>query len=69
MKKIVIELSDQQHEIMLKEMQRCQKINAEEETFSGMEFNLITTDDGIMAYLDFKMLSKIEIGEVNWEII
>lgn len=45
MKKIVIELSEEQHQKLFKEMKRCQQINSIEETSSGIEFNLLRSVD------------------------
>ena len=50
-------------------MKRCQQINSIEKTSSGIEFNLYGTEDGILANLDFKMIDKIELGDVSWEIV
>ncbi|WP_281777636.1 hypothetical protein [Croceibacter atlanticus] len=69
MKKIIIELSEEQHYKLFNEMKRCQQINSIEKTSSGIEFNLYGTEDGILANLDFKMIDKIELGDVSWEIV
>lgn len=68
MKKLVIEMSDEQHQQLLDEIARCQRINFEEETFSGMQFTLNVSEDQIFSSLNFKMNKTIELGDVTWRL-
>jgi hypothetical protein len=65
MKKIVIELTDEQFEQIQNHLATQNKINADEETFSGYSFYLNCTEMGIN-WLEVEMNSKIDVGEVDW---
>jgi hypothetical protein len=66
MKKIIIEISESQHQLMMEHIQRGHKINFEEETFSGFTIKLSTCEFGASLVLD--MYGTIDLGDVNWEI-
>lgn len=66
MKKIIIEISDAQHQKLINEITRCRQINFQEETFSGMELILGSTFDGALTDLSLKMHSKMDLGDVDW---
>lgn len=66
MKKIVIELSDEQHAKMIEHLQKGHKMNVEEETFSGFGINLSWTE--VESWLEIDMYSVINLGDVNWKI-
>jgi hypothetical protein len=66
MKKIIIELSESQHQLMMEHIQRGHKINFEEETFSGFTIKLNTCE--FDASLELEMYGTIDLGDVNWEI-
>lgn len=68
MKKIIIEISDAQHQKLINEITRCRQINFQEETLSGIELILSSTFDGAFTDLSIKMHSKMDLGEVNWNI-
>lgn len=65
MKKLEIELTDNQYKLIISEIKKGTQINFDEETFSGYNINLNVIEGGI-SFLEFDMLKKIELGEVNW---
>ena len=67
MKKIIIELSESQHQVMMEHIQRGNKIDFEEETFSGNTIKLSTCEFGTSLEID--RYDTIDLGDVNWEII
>ncbi len=67
MKKLVIELSDEQHTLMMEHIKRGQKINCEEETFSGFSINLFASEFG--DWLDVDMYGVLNLGDVSWKIV
>jgi hypothetical protein len=68
MKKITIELTEEQHTQMMNHLQRETAINMDNETFSGYGFNLKCVEGGIASWLEVEMNSTINLGEVNWKI-
>lgn len=66
MKKIVIELTDQQFEKMMTHFKRENEINEKEETFSGYSFTLICTECGVFDHLEVEVNTKLKLGDVNW---
>ncbi|HSI89713.1 MAG TPA: hypothetical protein VK927_01290 [Adhaeribacter sp.] len=66
MKKLVINLTDEQYAKIQEHLSRNNKINAAEETFSGYSFNLNCTEIGIN-WLEVEMNTKIDVGEVAWK--
>lgn len=68
MKKIIIEISDDQHSKMMEHLQNQTKVNIENETFSGYSFNLKCVEGGISTWLEVKMNGTLDLGEVDWKI-
>ena len=64
---LIIHLTDEQLKIIKNHLKEQNEINSLEETFSGFSFTLSCTEMGI-SWLDLEMNSKLEIGDVNWEI-
>ena len=67
MKKIIIELSDEQHAEMMEHIQNGAKLNFENETFSGYSINLNCLDFGLSS-LEVNMYGDLDLGDVNWKI-
>ena len=68
MKKIIIELSDEQHAKMTEHLQKGTTLNLENETFSGYGFHLKCTEGGISSWLEVQMNGIVDLGEVDWKI-
>lgn len=68
MKKIIIELSDEQHSKMTNHLQKATTLNLDKETFSGYGFNLKCVEGGISSWLEIEMNGVLDLGEVNWKI-
>ena len=66
MKKLEIELTDNQYKLILAEIKKGTQTNFDEETFSGYNISLNVIEGGI-SFLELEMLNKIELGEVNWK--
>lgn len=66
MKRIVIELSDKQHSLMIEHIEKGHKFNLDNETFSGFGINLNTCELGDWLEIDFN--GVINVGDVNWKI-
>ena len=66
MKRIIIEISDDQHDKMVEYLQKGHKMNVDEETFSGFGINLSCSELG--DWLEVDMYGVINLGDVNWEI-
>lgn len=69
MKKIIIELSDEQHAQMMEHLRKNTEMNIEAETFSGYSISLCCVDGMISSWVEVEMNTKIDLGEVNWEVI
>lgn len=69
MKKIVIEISDDQHQKMMDYLQKGTKLNIDHETFSGYGLHLNCVDGGFSSWLEVEMNGKLDLGDVDWEII
>jgi hypothetical protein len=67
MKKITIELTDEQHAIMMNHLHKETAVNIDNETFSGYGFNLKCVEGGISSWLEVEMNGTINLGEVNWK--
>jgi hypothetical protein len=67
MKRLIIELTDEQHSEMMEHIQNGAKLNFENETFSGYSTNLNCLDFGFSS-LEVKMYGDIDLGDVNWKI-
>lgn len=68
MKKIEIDLTEEQYQKMMAEMERGSRLNLNEETFSGYEIKLSVVEGGF-AWVDFKMYNEVDLGDVNWRIV
>jgi hypothetical protein len=68
MKKITIELTDEQHAKMMDHLQKGTTLNVNNDTFSGYGFNLKCVDGGISSWLEVEMNGTLDLGEVNWKI-
>jgi rRNA maturation endonuclease Nob1 len=66
-KKLIINLSEEQVKILKNHLSEQNKINQEEETFSGYSITLIGLEMGLN-FLEVEMNSKVELGEVTWSI-
>ena len=66
MKKISIELSDEQYEKMKAHQKRGAEINAESDSLSGCSFKLCCCPLG--DWLEIEMNGVLNLGDVNWEI-
>ena len=68
MRKIEIELSEEQYQLLNQEIAKTNDINLIEETFSGFTLELTCIEGGI-SWIDFEMQNnKVELGEVNWSL-
>jgi hypothetical protein len=67
MKKIIIEITDEQAKRLRDLLSEQSRINFEEETFSGFSINLSCLENGI-CWLDAEMNKEIELGDVTWKI-
>ena len=68
MKRIIIEISDEQHQKMMDYLGRNTALNIEHETFSGYGLNLNCVDGGFSSWLEVEMNGKLDLGEVDWNI-
>ncbi len=68
MKKLIIELSDEQYSKMTDHLQKGTTLNLEKETFSGYGFNLKCVEGGISSWLEIEMNGVLDLGDVNWKI-
>jgi hypothetical protein len=66
MKKIIIELSDEQYEKMKAHQERGAEINAELVSLSGCSIKLCCL--GIGDWLEIEMNGVLDLGEVDWKI-
>lgn len=66
MKKIIIELSDEQYEKMKAHQKRGAEINAESESLSGCSIKLCCCEVG--DWLEIEMNGVLDLGEVDWKI-
>ena len=65
MRKIEIDLTEEQFQKLTSEIKERAVINLHEETFSGFDLVLGVTV-GNISYLELKMGSVTKIGEVDW---
>jgi hypothetical protein len=68
MKKITIELTDEQHSKMMDHLQKGTTLNVDNDTFSGYGFNLKCVEGGIYSWLEVEMNGILDLGEVDWKI-
>jgi hypothetical protein len=66
-KKLIINLTEEQSEILKDHLSEQSRINQEEETFSGYSITLIGLEMGLN-FLEVEMNSNVELGEVTWSI-
>lgn len=66
MKKISIELSDEQYEKMKVHKKRGVEINAESDSLSGCSIKLCCCELG--DWLEIEMNGVLNLGDVNWKI-
>jgi hypothetical protein len=67
MKKITIELSDEQHAKLKEHLATNQELNTNHETFSGFSINLKCVEFGF-SWLEVTMNNTLDLGDVNWKI-
>ena len=68
MKKIIIEISDSQHEEMKIFLEKCFSTSASEDCM-GMDDYTLKLQTGILgSTLDVELYGKVELGDVNWHI-
>ena len=68
MKKIIIELTDDQHQKMMEHLSKGTSLNVENETFSGFGLNLNCVEGGISSWLEVEMNGILDLGEVDWKM-
>lgn len=68
MKKITVELTEEQHAKMMAYLQKGPTLNFEQETFSGYGLNLNCVEGGISSWLEVEMNGTLNLGEVDWKI-
>jgi hypothetical protein len=68
MKKITIELTEEQHAQMINHLRKETAVNIDNETFSGYGFNLKCVEGGIASWLEVEMNGVLNLGDVNWKI-
>lgn len=66
MKKIIIEISDNQHQRLKDFLEKCFNTSLTEETMDDYSLKLTTSFLG--STLDVEMYGKLELGDVNWRI-
>ena len=66
MKKIIIEISDKQHQQLKDYLENCFNSSIAEETMDDYSLKLTTSFLG--STLDVEMYGKLELGDVNWRI-
>jgi hypothetical protein len=66
MKKIIIEISDKQHQQLKDFLEKCFNTSLTEETMDDYSLKLTTSFLG--STLDVEMYGKLELGDVKWRI-
>jgi hypothetical protein len=66
MKKIIIEISDSQHEEMRSFLEKCFSTSIQEECMDDYSLKLSVSPLG--SELEVAMYGKVELGDVNWKI-
>ena len=64
MKKIIIEISDSQHEEMKTFLEKCFSASIQEECMDDYSIKLSVSAFG--SELEVAMYGKVELGDVNW---
>lgn len=67
MRKIIIELTEEQHAEMMEHIQKGAKLNLENETLSGYSILLNCIFPGLSC-LELKMNGDLYLGDVDWKI-
>ncbi|GAK99689.1 hypothetical protein JCM19314_3734 [Nonlabens ulvanivorans] len=67
MKHIVIELTNEQHEVIKTEISKQMLANFENEVQTGLEITL-TCIEGFLSSLELKLQEVTEIGDVTWSM-
>ena len=68
MKKITIELTEEQYAKMTEHLQKGLALNVDNETFSGYGLHLNCVDGGFASWLEVESNCILNLGEVNWKI-
>ncbi|MDI6047795.1 hypothetical protein [Flavobacterium yafengii] len=68
MKKITIELTEEQYANMKNHLQKGLALNVENETFSVYWLNLKCVDGGLASWLEVESNGTLNLGDVNWKI-
>jgi hypothetical protein len=66
MKKIIIELSDDQYKKMIAHQKKAAEVNAISDTISGFSINLCSCP--VSDWLEIDCNGILDLGEVNWKI-
>lgn len=66
MKRIIIELSEEQYEKMKAHQKRGTEINAASESLSGCSIKLCCCEVG--DWLEIDMYGVLNLGDINWKI-
>jgi hypothetical protein len=66
MKKIIIELTDEQHQKMKAHLERGAELNGLSDSLSGSSIHLCCTPIG--DWLEVEMNGTLDLGDVNWKI-
>jgi hypothetical protein len=67
MKKLIIELTEEQHTEMMEHIQKEAQLNLDNETLSGYSIHLNCIFPGLSC-LELKMNSDLYLGDVDWKI-
>jgi hypothetical protein len=67
MRKIEINITEEQYKILQQKIEKETLINLKEETHSGFQIKLNVIEGGL-SWIEFEMNSTIEIGEVDWKL-
>jgi hypothetical protein len=68
MKKITIELTEEQYAKMTNYLQKGTALNVDNDTFSGYGLHLNCVEGGIASWLEVEMNGSLNLGDVNWNI-
>ncbi len=66
MKKIIIEITEEQHLKITQHIARSKRIDLEEETMSGFEIKLCSCIGA--DWLEIEAYGNLNIGDINWRI-
>lgn len=67
MKQLCVNLTDEQHEMLMNKLQNEAKKNMDHDTMSGFSITLKEAFPGI-SWLTIDMNGELELGDVDWEI-